>query len=346
MAVRPTLQTAGRGSNLFDLLRIFAAALVIIGHAWPLSGLKHAPEIGGITIHHLGVYIFFSISGYLLSVSWHRAARPLPFLLRRMLRIFPALILTVCITVFLLGPAISAAPDYWRSDATWRYLLSTLLFAQYELPGVFTGQPTAAVNGSLWSLGPEFCCYLALVLTGLSGRKLRTFLRAVLGVGCATLIFTAQLTGPPKTTAFAVVCFMVGAVLAALPQHRWLPLLPAIPLLLIWLFAPAPLSQIAAWLAIPYTVISIGNRTSVLARVLHRLGDPSYGMYLWGFVLQQLLIWLCGVPPLWVSIIVVLPTALLCGYTSWHLLEKHAIRLGSRLTMRVGAIQRRVTDTP
>lgn len=62
-----------RPSNLLDVLRLVAAAMVVIGRSWSLLGIPGVPSLAGITIHHLGVYIFFAISGFLLSVSWSRS---------------------------------------------------------------------------------------------------------------------------------------------------------------------------------------------------------------------------------------------------------------------------------
>lgn len=149
-----------RGTNLFDALRIIAAAMVIIGHAWPLSGLSGVPTFAGMKIRHVGVYIFFVISGYLLARSWNRDPRPLAFIVRRALRIFPALFAVILLTILVVGPLLTVQPPggYWGQRSFWNYFMNFLLLAEYELPGVFVNNPTPPVNGSLWSLGPEFCC--------------------------------------------------------------------------------------------------------------------------------------------------------------------------------------------
>lgn len=327
---------ARRGSNLFDAIRILAAAMVIVGHAWPLSGLKGAPTYSGITIHHLGVYIFFTISGYLLARSWARAPQPMPFLLRRALRIFPGLFLVVLVTVFLIGPVVStAAPrGYWGGTSTWAYLWNMILVAQYDLPGVFTENPTTAVNGSLWSLGPEFCCYLMLVVLGVLGAVASRTIRAALAVSISVAIVAIPIEGPFRTTMIAVVFFILGSLLAGLPQ---LPLWPAAVGAVIMVFLSGEVGLVAAWLFVPYLVVAVGSRTSRIAGPLHRLGDPSYGMYLWAFPLQQILLAVFGPLPLVVSITVVLLGASALGFASWHLIEKRAIGLGATLSARIEA---------
>ena len=81
--------------------------------------------------------------------------------------------------------------------------------------------------------------------------------------------------------------------------------------------------------ALACLVIYLGTLPCRPAERLHRLGDPSYGMYLSGFVIQQFLVWvgLVQVHQPWLSFVegAVLATAF--GYASWHLVEKRAMRL-------------------
>ncbi|KAM9864044.1 hypothetical protein ACI1US_00203 [Leucobacter sp. BZR 635] len=329
--------STGRGSNLFDLIRIMAAAMVVIGHAWPLSGVKGPPTLAGITVHHLGVYIFFTLSGFLLSRSWSREPRPFPFLIRRSLRIFPALALVVVVTIGALGPVFTSKQpsNYWGSGETWGYLWNLTLFAQYDLPGVFADNPTTAVNGSLWSIGPEFTCYLALVALGLLGARASRLLRGVLTVAIAAAILCVPLTGPWRTTMIAVVFFVIGSLLAEIPRAVRLPLWPVLPGAAVLALTDGTSGLLAAWVIVSYAVVAIGSRSSRIAAPLHTLGDPSYGLYLWAFPLQQVIIAVAGPLPLAASIALVLPGAALLGYASWHLLEKRAIALGSALSARV-----------
>ena len=52
----------------------------------------------GYPLQTIGVIIFFSISGYLITASWSRTKNPLTYGLARILRIFPALIFVVVLT--------------------------------------------------------------------------------------------------------------------------------------------------------------------------------------------------------------------------------------------------------
>lgn len=329
--------TVRREANFFDLLRVVAAASVVLGHSWPLLGLDGVPKYAGISIHHLGVYVFFTISGYLLARSWSRAPQPLPFLTRRVFRIFPALVVTVALTVFAIGPIMSVVPpkDYWGNSEAWAYLQGAILMPTYELPGVFLSNPSSAVNGSLWSLGPELCCYLTLVALGLLSRRVSVLMRAAVVVVLAVAIFAVPITGTLRTTLIAVVFFGIGSLIAELPSgfriSAWmLPILVIVPA-----FFDGAIGVIATWLLLPIVIVILGEKRSQFATWFHRGGDPSYGMYLWAFLVQQIITERFGLLPLWSNVVVVLALSAALGYLSWHLVEKHAIATGASLAKRV-----------
>jgi peptidoglycan/LPS O-acetylase OafA/YrhL len=57
-------------------------------------------------------------------------------------------------------------------------------------------------------------------------------------------------------------------------------------------------------------------------------GDYSYGMYLYAFPIQQTLTHL--MPDhrhWWLNILIAVPTTFAFSYLSWHLIEKHAMKL-------------------
>jgi len=181
--------------NNFDALRLLAALVVLVGHSWPLSGHGSAPTIAGVPVFTVAVWVFFSLSGFLVTTSWERDPSVGRFLARRAGRIFPALVVIVVVTVVAIGPAVSTMTHagYWASPTTWIYLSNITLVASYELPGVFEGLPRPVVNGSLWTLGPEFCCYLVVMAVGLCARRLRPATKAVVYGGAGAVLATLSL---------------------------------------------------------------------------------------------------------------------------------------------------------
>src|SRR5690349_17297938 len=95
--------------NTFDALRLFAALLVIFGHAFRLTG-EIGPAFAGTGVATTGVKIFFVISGYLVAQSWMRDPHPVRFLRRRVLRVMPGLIAVVVLTALVLGPLVTRLP--------------------------------------------------------------------------------------------------------------------------------------------------------------------------------------------------------------------------------------------
>src|ERR1700754_1708381 len=96
----------------FDLMRLIAALLVVVSHTFPLSGAPALRIMGVEDLGALGVSIFFVISGYLVSASYLRD--PKTYLAKRLLRIEPALIASLVVTVLLLALVTTApAAEYW-----------------------------------------------------------------------------------------------------------------------------------------------------------------------------------------------------------------------------------------
>jgi peptidoglycan/LPS O-acetylase OafA/YrhL len=72
----------------------------------------------------------------------------------------------------------------------------------------------------------------------------------------------------------------------------------------------------------PVVIIAIGlANTKWIGGLNEMLGDLSYGVYIYGFVIQQALS------------LATIPIALLAGFLSWILIEKHAMKLNVKKRM-------------
>src|SRR5580704_4373315 len=102
--------------NNFDALRLLAAASVIFSHSFLIAqgDQEHEPLIlltGRQSILGLaGVFVFFAISGFLVTQSCETTRNPLHFLLKRALRIFPGLLIATSLSALVLGAAVSNLP--------------------------------------------------------------------------------------------------------------------------------------------------------------------------------------------------------------------------------------------
>lgn len=339
-------QAQNNRNNNFDFLRQFAAFLVILGHSQSIVGV---PQYGlwGHGIATIGVLVFFSLSGYLVTLSWIRDPNYMSFFVKRSLRIFPALVLCVVFSALVLGPAVTKLDmSEYFSDPNFRsYFFNIVLQPHYNLPGVFTENVYPnAVNGSLWSLPVEYACYILVVIIALGRGKISAF--ALSGVTCLLLVvwywYTELYTGLQIViwatdlghATSVMPYFLVGATLCVLRDKiafRWDVALSFVLLLVgVEHLSPGFSVQSLTWILVPYIVLTIGwANTPVLSR-FGRFGDPSYGMYLYAFPVQQSLVYLSGnqigfvALTFWTTAIVI-PL----GMLSWHMLEKPALSLKS-----------------
>jgi peptidoglycan/LPS O-acetylase OafA/YrhL len=334
----------GRRNN-FDALRVTAALMVIHGHGWVLAG-GPGPGLWGVPFARVGLDVFFSISGYLVTGSWERTPALLDFLAKRALRIFPGLIACVLATVLVLGPLATRLPlaEYAASGGTYRYLANIALLNELFLPGVFEGlRERGAVNGSLWSLLPEFTCYLTVpilaTLTQRRGPLVRPWLLAVLAAACGGvgLYLFEGYAGPPlriynldlKYALVEAPFFLVGSALRLL-DGRVRDLWRADLCLLFFLANYAVSAWLdwwnipLEWFTLPYMVIAFGRMSLPVAREAGRFGDLSYGLYLYAFPVQQLV--LAFMPGLAYPVLTCVLLTLPLAFLSWYLVERPALR--------------------
>lgn len=95
--------------NNFNIIRFMAAIMVMAGHMAYIGGYS-LPTLWGQGIQSLGVKIFFLIGGYLISKSWLSDPNPLRYSIKRIFRIFPALVIYTVIAAYVVGPLLSDLP--------------------------------------------------------------------------------------------------------------------------------------------------------------------------------------------------------------------------------------------
>lgn len=329
-------------NNSLDLLRLIAASLVLYSHQFVLLGWKEPTLFNWNTLGGLGVSVFFFLSGYLVWSSWSRDPDLHRFFRRRALRIFPGLCLLVVLTVFLVGPLVTrlSLPAYFGDTQTWRYLGNAVLWTSYVLPGVFLENPyPATVNGSLWTLPVEFFCYGTVAAAGWCARRWQR-LEVPLVTAMILVVVLASWLGPARwgerlTTHFEmIVCFWWGVAYAVLTRLAVSSLQPTLRrwglLLLLASIAIGPRGfERTAVLVCAALLVWIAMHSDMGAILTEKMGDLSYGMYIFAFPVQQGVVmwgrgqdWSFGVHLTWSFVL----TGLL-AYASWHLLEKKALRL-------------------
>jgi len=341
-----------RHSNNIGTLRLFGALVVLFGHCWPLTAGKTALEplsrilvpngVWPHPIHELGVCLFFTLSGLLITQSFDRRQSTLRYLEARLLRIFPALIAVVVISVFVLGPIYTtlSLSDYFDHAQTWKYLrnTATLQHIEYRLPGVFDALPYDAVNGSLWTLKTEFKFYLWVMVFGLVGllRKpllfnLLALLLIVLYVGeFAPARFYKPLTSTDN--AFLGGYFLLGAL--AYVNRATIILSPYVLLALV--VASALLYGSAAYVLafgamFSYLTLLVAYHPRIRLPIADRHGDFSYGIYLYAYPVQQMLIAHLSPISAWQLLLPSLVLTSIAAAGSWFLIEKPSLSLKGKM---------------
>lgn len=336
--------THGRENN-FNLIRIVAAFAVLITHSFALAiGSGDAEPFRkslGMTMGSIAVDIFFITSGFLVTASLLTRQSAIEFIWARVLRIFPALLIMLLLTVFGLGILFTSLPlPLYMSDTNiYIYLargISLVFDVSFKLPGVFECNPYKnTVNGSLWTLPYEIRMYLILVVTWVAlkiikNARFRLFELILVSGAVASGIFVIAHHSGEGHFSRLFYMFFSGATFYILKERL------TISRLLFWLFMTALISAaivntniffIVYTLTIAYIVFYISYIPSGHIRKYNLVGDYSYGVYIYAFPVQQSVAALVpGISVLSLLLISGTITFLLAAL-SWHLLEKRALGL-------------------
>lgn len=320
--------------NNFDLMRLVAALSVIFSHAFLLAEHSQDHDLlmiltGGQTILGVvGVFVFFTISGYLVTQSFDTTTSPFVFLAKRALRIFPGLILCLAVCAFVIGPLVTGLPlaDYFARREPYLFLLHNAgLDTEYNrLPGVVFGPGSIGgiVNGPLWSLPCEVLMYL--MLFGLGVCRLLTLRVGLMLLAGGVLALWFEITD-----ALGGAVWLLGFFAAGICGYRLratgfftgrYALAAALGLLL---SIPAHLFLIGFLLFGSYLVLYLALNQDLPPVPAARFGDLSYGLYIYGWPIEQCVVYFNGgAAPWWEVFGVALALAVPAALLSWHGIER------------------------
>lgn len=336
--------------NNLGFIRFFAACMVIFSHSYALSGTgivdplkKHTDHM---SIGGLALAIFFVISGYLITASYLRSLSNFRYITSRILRIFPALFLCLLITIFFIGPLITnhSVKEYLTDTNTYKYFYNLFLYpVVYELPGIkfsnsFYGE---VVNGSLWSLSYEFTLYLIILILGSLNKlnkNIGLFIFILLVVFYSLYLFNIisldylipYIRIQINTFIFFSIYFFSGSLYFFWDNEIDYTNIRFFLFLLISIVSliNGSLFVISSFFTLPYIVFHIAKNKKARLHNFNAYGDFSYGIYIYGFLIQQLLFWFNkGNMHHHINFILSLPFAVIMGFFSWHLIEKRALKL-------------------
>ncbi len=330
----------GRENN-FNLIRACAASGVIFSHAFTVALGPEAIEPLGITMRaSLGsicVLIFFATSGFFITASFDRKTSLGGFLLARVLRLFPALVLMACVMYPLMGLIVHAGEAYWALMPQKIVAIVTLFPKWFPMPGLFENTPfPLSENASLWTLKFEVLCYLGVVLFGVLGilRSKWATLVVLIAVVVLKLLYEHWILDRTSVHFYLERLARLGlpfALGAAAYVFRDRVRLDWRITAALWLVTAlsfdSMLYRTFLSLALAYSALWLGYLKVPALLPFNRIGDYSYGIYIYAFPIQQLLVHegLATTPIMnaLLSFLCTLPLAIV----SWHLIERPCLSL-------------------
>jgi peptidoglycan/LPS O-acetylase OafA/YrhL len=340
------VQLPTRQANNFDLLRILFAWFVIVSHSYVLNGDGATDPLFEMTqqtflLSFIGVKGFFIISGYLIFKSMVVSTSIFEYLVKRLLRIFPALAVVLLVTlvaVYFIYP--NNMPPFFSNKEVYAYFLGNIILFKphFFISGIFAALPSSAINGSLWTIEYEFFFYLFILLF-FYFRSNKKILKALLVIVVALFLMVrlAFYDWTVQTHFFIPLeplfdlgpYFLMGSLLSCF-NFDTMPAKNALAAVLSLVLVASVYFKIGhtvVYFTLPFLVIYVGKQTSKLASWVHTtMGDPSYGIYLYAFPLQQLIIYWYR-PSTLVLFVASTIGAFIFGYLSWIFIEKNALAL-------------------
>ena len=333
--------------NNFDLARLIAAFLVLFTHGFELLGnLQHEPLYmitnGKLRCSTIGLYIFFFTSGFLVTKSFLNTNTIGEFIWKRFLRIFPALIMIVLISVFIIGPIFTSLSlrNYFSNFLTYQYLFTTSgIYIRHILPGVFEGNShyDHGVNGSLWSISLELKLYFLLILFGTLKKKGVKGIFTYLLFACMLFLILLYFNLWDIQSYFSFlhfslfILFWLGSFCCINYNKIILNPLILLALGMIWLICIYYLEPLRIFFELAFfiylTLFCCYTKKTISLNI-----DLSYGFYIYAFPITQIVIEVIGKKEAAILISVVIIIASIVSYGSWKLIEKKFLGMKKNYT--------------
>lgn len=346
--------------NRFNAIRLALALVVLWSHCYPLVFGDNAVEPlfawtgGRLTAGQLAVHGFFFLSGYLITLSWHRRPETVAFFRNRFLRIVPGYLAALLLSLLVITPLyVADEPILEWGERVWRFITAAVTLRVFAQPDLFVSNPLPGVdNGSLWTIRYEAVCYLLAAAIGclaLSLRQARVVVTTILLGLVGTVLLrgssvVASLPMPDEIPSPEMLCELVPPFAIGALAFRYRDRIPSdgrwsAPIAIVFISAllgggavPVSVQLLVVWVAGGWLLLRLaaGQRTEARGRLAGV--DLSYGAYLFVYPMQQVLVyelgWLQGRPN--VLFIAAVGPTLVCAAFSWFVIEKPALGLRAR----------------
>lgn len=328
--------------NNLNLVRLLAAMAVIYGHSFGLipnpAGLDIIYHITGVYAAEWGVKTFFFLSGLLVVNSILSDRNVYSYMIKRVMRIWPALIFVVIGTVFIIGPINTQLPlnEYFSNTDLYFYIKSILTFDIFGknnigLPGIFEHNPfPVAVNAPLWTISIEVFAYVVILALYLIGAFNQRFALIVFLVFLVDSLLPERLIFwwmPRDDFNLGAIpfCFALGGLLAVCKDQVRIDFSVVFGFVVLALLFRG--GEYHKYLVYTTMFMLYFSALPVIVR-LPKIPDISYGVYLWGWPVQQTMVNFFPTMNYWGNLLVTYVTVCVLALISWFLVEKPSIRLG------------------
>ena len=341
----PTVAVAiAYGHNNFGVLRLALALAVVFSHAFSVAtgSIAAAPlaRSTGFTLGEHAVNAFFAISGFLVMMSYERRGWR-DYSMARLLRIAPGLVAATLVVALLIGGGMTRLDlsAYLVDPQLWRFIQGTLTTfkSAAALPGVFENNPLTFPMGTVWTLKYETMCYLGVLVAGLVGLTRRRDLVLGVWVLLVLAVIMREVVAPHgskglETALRLLLIFLTGGLIYLWRERVPLSLLGlGVALVGIALLSSTPLYKAALYLGTAWGALILALAPALTGRSTEPPADLSYGVYLYGWPVQQVLHALFPAAATLAMLGPVVAVTVVIAILSWYAVEKPALGLNRRL---------------
>ncbi len=323
---------AGNRINHFDALRLFFALLVVFSHCYDVTNTGAVEPLALLTRNqlHFGAFAvncFFLISGFLIATSWDQGHGLVDFLRKRVFRIYPGFVAACIVCAFIFAPLSTGDPvAYLRQIDLPRFAMRAAMLRTLDLPDTFPINPHHGINVPLWTIAYEFLCYLLVAALGATRIVRRRWVVAALYAGAVAglALWPANRVGA-LSDLLRFTTFFLGGMCFHLYRDR-LPwsgrwLVTALAVLVATCLTGNGLGIAMATFG-AYVLFHVAFLPARPFRAA-RFGDLSYGVYLYGWPIQQWVVYFLGgsTHPV-VAFVASLGPLALVALLSWRCIER------------------------
>lgn len=325
--------------NNFNLIRFLASTLVLVSHSFAIVGLPE-PHFYNIKFGLYAVFVFFVVSGYLVTKSLISRSSIIDYLYARFLRIYPGLFFMLIIICLLIGVLVTDnTKSFFLNETTYKYIFNSLYMfgGEATLPDVFSENPLSnVINGSLWTLQYELRLYIFLGLFWFISSFTKSFkiicFKVFIFLYLSKLIFSFYFFG--QTSFHAVITminifFLMGTLITLYEiflQSHYRIILKLIALISILSFFIPIFNKIFLFCVSSLLIILFGNVKNKYLLKFNNFGDYSYGIYIYAFPVQQCIYYFFNSISVINLIFLSFIFTFIFSYLSWHFVEKFFLK--------------------